>query len=277
MRKKEKNKNKVKKRWWEKLILALLIIIFVMAIIFTIIGDLFPTQNYTGTVVKEIEYLKKPYNVNDILSKNKISDNDISTAETALRNSGITFFYNGKYDDYFLDDNQSFIASATCKLDDYELGALFEKYINHSSSVDNLVTIEELTITKDEDSINHSIKLVLLFNLKNVLNISNSNNLGYLEQIYLTINTKAYVAPDNIFTITNDQELKINNLPSDQSKTVLNFINKAYTTENNDLNIEELSLNFFESFVNKIVSKTNTKLSLETTQYNNGIFTFSVV
>ena len=59
-----------------------------------------------------------------------------------------------------------------------------------------------------------------------------------------------------------------------KSKKVLSLINKVYTTEENSLNIEELSLKFLKNFITKIVAKTNTSISLSAT--TNGIFTFTV-
>ncbi len=270
-------KEKTKKNIWKKLLYALVIIIAIIVVLFTIISDFVSYDNPNATV-KEILYLKEDFSEDDILSSNKIYLTDISDAESKLNQAGVMFINNGKFDAGF-DLDAFYLATSNFSINDYEIGALFNKYINSSASVDNLVSIKELTLTEDastteEQLKNFNVKIVLLFNLKSIFGSLSSSDLGYLENIYITINTKAFIA-QNQFTFLNEKIVKINNLTEEKSKDVLKFLNGSYSTDTNN-NIEKLSTKFLQNFINKIVSKTNTLLSISETNTSNGLFTFSL-
>ena len=271
-------KEKTKRNGWKKLLYALVIIVFILVIIFTVVSDFVSYDNPNATQ-KELTYLQEEFKESDILSSNSIRLSDINTAENELKRVGLTFFTDGNFDENF-DLDSHFIPSATFNLNDYEIGALFDRYINSSSSVDNLLSIKELTLTLDQSTAESSIKnyntqIVLLFNLKSIFKEISSSDVSYLENIYITINTKSYIAPDNQFIILNEREVKINNLNEEKSNKVLKFINGSYSSDSS-LNIEKISIDFLKSFINKIISKTNTLLSLSQTDELNGLFTFAI-
>ena len=169
-------KEKTKKSGWKKLLYALVIIVFILVIIFTVVSDFVSYDNPNATP-KELTYLQEEFKESDILSSNSIRSFDITEAENELRRVGTTFFIDGKFDDNFNLDSHYYLPSATFYLNDYEIGALFDRYINSSSSVDNLLSIKELTLTLDqstaESSIkNYNTKIVLLFNLKITHNLT---------------------------------------------------------------------------------------------------------
>lgn len=268
-------KEKTKRNGWQKLLYAVVIIIGIIVVLFTVISDFVPYNNPSETV-KEILYLKEDFSEDDILSSNKIYLTDISDAESKLNQAGVMFIDNGKFDAGF-DLDTFYLSTSNFSLNDYEIGALFNKYINSSSSVDNLVSIKELTFFKDinnsENELkNYNVKIVLLFNLKSIFGSLSSSDLSCLENIYITINAKAFIA-QNQFTFLNEKAVKINNLTEEKSKDVLKFLNSSYSTDTNN-NIENLSTKFLQSFINKIVSKTNTLLSISETNLSNGLFTF---
>lgn len=269
-------KEKTKRNGWQKLLYAVVIIIGIIVVLFTVLSD-FVSYDNPNASVKEIEYLKEDFNVSDILnSNNLIRPSDFNSAENKLNLAGVHFIKSGKFEDGF-NLETSYHASETFSLNDFEIGALFDKYINSSASVDNLVSLKELTLTKcTENSAleNYNAKIILLFNLKSIFGDLSSKDLNFLEEIYITINTKCFVALDNMIAFTNERTVKINNLNEEKSNDVLKFINGSYSADSNN-NIENLPINFLKDFINKITSKTNTKLSIETTN-SNSLFNYSV-